>query len=308
MKSISERIDEHTHIPKEKLVLKPPFPKSIKIEITARCNYNCSYCATRKSLRPVGDMDKKFLYRILKELKEIGIKEVGLFLLGEPFLVDELSNYIRYAKKSIGIDYVFITTNGSLCTPKRLIPCVNAGLDSLKFSMNAGTKERYAKMHGVDAFDKVINNIRLLHSYKKISNLDKPRVCVSSIFMKSYKKELENLRKIISPYIDEFYYLPLYSQAGHFPIGKGCVPGNPGRLENMARPFPCWMLFTSTAITWNGKLTACCFDHSQEFEIADLNKVNLMESWHHPKIVELRRQHLEKDFKNSLCRKCLGIK
>jgi len=58
---ISEKVDKHTHLSKEKLVLKPPFPDGMKIEITSRCNYKCKYCGVRKSLRPIGDMDKEFL-------------------------------------------------------------------------------------------------------------------------------------------------------------------------------------------------------------------------------------------------------
>ena len=82
-KTIMEKIDQHTNVPEEKLVLHPPFPDAIKIEITGRCNYNCSFCATKRSLRKIGDIDRNFLYRILWEAKSIGVKEIGMFLLGE---------------------------------------------------------------------------------------------------------------------------------------------------------------------------------------------------------------------------------
>jgi MoaA/NifB/PqqE/SkfB family radical SAM enzyme len=305
--SISRRVDRHTHVPRKKFVLYPPFPDAIKIELTARCNYECSYCASKRSLRPIGDIDKNFLYRILKEAKSIGVKEIGMFLLGESFLIEELPEYIRYAKEEAGIEYVFITANGSFCTPRRLIPVIKAGLDSLKFSINAGTRERYKQMHGVDCFEEVISNIKWLHEYKK-NKLKKPRTCVSSIFINEYEEELKGLRKMISQYVDEFYYLPLYNQAGHIG-GKefSKIVGNPGRLENMVPPVPCWALFNAAKITWNGRLTACCFDHDTRFEIADLNKVSLLEAWHHPKFVKLRQQHLTKDLKGSLCAKCLGL-
>ena len=307
--NIIERVDQHTHVPKEKFVLKPPFPDAIKIEVTARCNFNCSYCAAKHTLRKIGDMDKDFLYRILKEAVSVGVKEIGLFLLGESFLLKELPEYIKYAK-DVGVEYVFITTNGSLCTPERLIPVIEAGLDSLKFSVNAGTRETFKKRHGVDCFDKVVSNVKWLHEYKA-KHKTSLRTCVSSIFTKEYEKELEGLLRMIAPYVDEFYYLPLYSQAGH--VGgrgkkgeKGCIMGNPGRLDNMVPVVPCWGLFNSAKISWNGWLTACYFDHDNRFEIADLNKVSLMEAWYHPKFVKLREQHLNKDLKNSLCANCVG--
>lgn len=308
LKSIPERVDTHTHVAKEKLLAYPPFPDAIKIEITSRCNFKCSYCAAKFSLRPKGNIQKNFLYEILRQAKAIGVREIGMFLLGEPFLVKGLAEYVRYAKEQAGIEYIFITTNGSLCTPSRTIPVLKAGLDSIKFSVNAGAKQRYQKMHGWDCFNNVVANIKWLSKYKKKHSLRKPTTCVSSIFIKEYREELESFRKRISPYVDDFYYLPLYNQAGHLSArGFTHIVGNPGRLENMVPPVPCWALFNSAKITWNGWLTACCFDHDRRFEIADLHKVSLLDAWHHPKFVQMRQQHLERNLSHSLCAKCLEI-
>ena len=197
-----------------------------------------------------------------------------------------------------------------MCTPKRLIDVIDAGLDSLKFSMNAGNRESYKKTHGVDFFDKVIKNIKWLSQYKKENNLTKPRTCMSSIFMESKKEELELLQKSMKDFIDEFYYLPLYNQAGHI-AGKEYKKyiGNIGRLDNPVDPIPCWELFNVAKISWNGWLTACCFDHDNRFAIADLNTSSLLEAWHNPKFVELRRKHLENiDLDKSDCAKCLGYR
>jgi pyruvate-formate lyase-activating enzyme len=303
---VTEKIDAHTHIPAERLVPRPPFPDAIKIEVTSRCNYRCSYCATGARLRPVGDMDRDFLFRILKEAKSIGVREIGLFLLGESFLLKQLPEYIRYAKEQAGIEYVYLTTNGSLCTPQRLEAVIAAGLDSLKFSVNAATREKYAEMHGVDCLERVMGNIRWLGERRKQPGF-RMKTSVSSIFIEEDREELERLREEVLRHVEEFYYLPYYNQAGHVKSPKGVV-GNPGRLGNPVPPIPCWGLFNSAKISWNGWLTACYFDHDNRFEIADLNTVSLMEAWHHPKFVELRRQHLEKDLSESLCAECLGCR
>jgi sulfatase maturation enzyme AslB (radical SAM superfamily) len=304
-KSIPNRVDAHTHIPSERLVLNPPFPDAIKIEITSHCNYNCSYCATKRNLRPQGNMDKYFLYRILKEAKKIGVKEIGLFLLGESFLVKELEEYIRYAKEKAGIEYVFITTNGSLCDLDRMKNMIDAGLDSIKFSINGPNRECYKKWQNIDNFDLVVNNIKNLHAYLKNNKIRSLRTCVSSIYDEKHEKEYELFKTEISQYVDDFYYLPLYSQAAHT---NSCnVVGNPGRLENMVDAIPCWALFNAAKITWNGYLTACCFDHDRRFEIADLNETTLMDAWHHPKFKKLRGSHLFNEVKGSLCEKCLNV-
>jgi len=306
--SISERVDSHTHVPTQKLVPEPPFPDAIKIELTSHCNYSCSFCASKRSLRAQGEIDRSFLFRILKEAASIGVKEIGMFLLGESFLVKDLPEYIRYAKEEAGIEYVFITTNGSLCTPERLSAVVDAGLDSIKFSINAGSSERYREVHGVDMYDKVVSNVEWPHKHLAEKNSRKPRTCVSSVYMEEHREELEGLRERMLRYVDDFYFLPLYNQAGHVG-GKQYtkIIGNPGRYENMVSPVPCWALFNASKITWDGKLTMCCFDHDTRFEVADLQTSSLLEAWQHPKFVALRKRHLNNELSGSLCAGCLGL-
>lgn len=50
---------------------------------------------------------------------------------------------------------MYLTSNGSLATPERIRAVIDAGLDSLKFSVNAPQRKLYAFIHGHDDFDKV---------------------------------------------------------------------------------------------------------------------------------------------------------
>ena len=47
MATITERIDNVTKIPPAYLKAELPAPKSVKIEISPRCNYRCGFCALR---------------------------------------------------------------------------------------------------------------------------------------------------------------------------------------------------------------------------------------------------------------------
>ena len=303
--NILERVDGATHVPDNRLVEKPSFPKSVKIEITSRCNFKCSYCATNRSKRPMGEMDLEVYRNLVKNLVSVGVEEFGLFLLGESFILKNLDEYIKIAKDG-GAKYVFITTNGSLCTPERMIKIVESGLDSIKFSVNAGEKERYKEIHGVDAFETVVQNIKWLHSYLSDNKIDSLKTSVSSIFVPEFKDELESFREMISKYVDHFYYLPMYSQGGNVGSVHGST-GNPGRLDNMVDVVPCWMLFNASRVTWDGKLTACCFDHEAKFIMGDLKEDSVMDAWHSEKFIELRKRHLENNLNDSLCAKCLGL-
>ena len=272
---ITKRIKLHTKV--KHLTSTPPFPKTAKIEITSRCNLNCEWCASRTSGIKKGDMDEQFFYSLVERLKEQGVKEIGLFLLGEPFIISKLPAYIRHCKK-IGIEYVFITTNGTLCTPDNLKDCFEAGLDSLKFSI----------------YDE--SNLDIIKWTKEYDG-KKPKIYAGTV---GKNEELESL---FSPYVDEFYCLPLYNCAGAFDSGVS----NIGLLDDPADPMPCWVLFNSMRVTWDGHLTMCCFDNDGSFKGANLNEVSLMEAWNDKSFVELRQAHLDGDASGSLCAKCLGV-
>jgi len=55
-------------------------------------------------------------------------------------------------------------------------------------------------MHGVDAFDIVVKNIKDFYEYRKKNNIKSIRVGVSSIYDERYKEELKNFEKYIEPY------------------------------------------------------------------------------------------------------------
>lgn len=304
IKSILEMTDEHMRISKDKLALKPPFPDKIKIELSSYCNYSCLGCANKKGLRPQGNIDKDVLYKIVKEAKKIGVKEIELFLLGELFPLDELTEYIGYIKNKIGIECVSVATNGSSASLDRLMPMITNSLDSIKFSINAPNKEIYLEKHGTDNFELVINNVKNLYTYVKNNKIKKFNISISSIYDEKYKDEYEKFKNEISEYVDNFYYLPICKQSKNH--NGGCIISNFGCLD-MVPDVPCSSLFGSAKVTWNGYLTACYFGHDRRFEIVNLREISLLKAWNHNKFKSIRSDHLYATLKGSLCSKCLNI-
>ena len=112
MDQITARIDAVTKIPPEFLAEVVPPPKSVKISVTERCNHACQYCALRLRNHPPGYMTPQTYRRIVKECAEFGVKEVGVFYMGEPTMCNWIGDAVRIAKEE-GIPYVFMTSNGS---------------------------------------------------------------------------------------------------------------------------------------------------------------------------------------------------
>ena len=89
------------------------------------------------------------------------------------------------------------------------------------------------------------------------------------------------------PYVDEHYWLPLYSMGAFATqreeeLGYRPTAGNQGRIGALREPLPCWSAFTEGHVTAEGKLSACCFDATANWTMGDLNEQSFMEAWNSP--------------------------
>ncbi len=314
--SITKRIDGITLVRAEQCRVDPPAPKSVKIELTGRCNYRCGFCALRtREQQPKGDMDFDFFKRITTEMKDSGVEEIGCFYLGESCMApDLLVMAIRWLKNDLQMPYVFLTTNGSLMTPALQRAVMSAGLDSLKFSMNAADDEQFKKVMGVkpELFNKAIFNLKAAQIVRQ-GVKSKCGIYASSIkYDGEQQKRMEDfLHEHVLGYVDEHYWLPLYSMGSlatkrEAELGYRPTAGNQGRLDALREPLPCWSAFTEGHVTADGILSACCFDADSRWGMGDLNKVSFMEAWNSEAFQTLRAAHLKKDVTGTVCEECVA--
>lgn len=307
--SITKRVDAITKITDDYKVVAPPCPRAVKIELTARCDFKCWFCATGQKLRDARDMEFELYTKLLDDLKQAGVEEIGLFYLGESFLYKQLPEAIKLAKDK-GFPYVFLTTNGKLATADKVRACMEAGLDSLKFSFNFANAEQFKDMTQVDAFDKVVKNIcdaRKVRDEVEAKTGHRCGLYASSILYDGEQRDrMQKAIDLIVDAVDEHYFLPLYSQAGLTGGKRGTKPlaGNPGRVGALRDPVPCWSLFTEARITFDGHLSACCFDHDGRFRMGDLKEISFMDAWQSTNFQTLRQAHLNEDVTGTACEKC----
>jgi hypothetical protein len=316
MGGITERIDRITKLTRTYRSITPPVPKSVKIELTARCDFQCFFCASAMRLREKAEIDPDFYRRILKQMRDLGVEEIGLFYLGESFLCRWLPEAVRYAKNECGYPYVFLTTNGRMATPERVRECMEAGLDSLKFSFNFSDAEQFHQVTGVrqDDFAKVVEHLkdaRRVRDEVQAASGHRCGLYASSIrYDDEQQVRMQAAVSEILPYVDEHYWLPLYGQAGLTSGARGTVPtaGNQGRIGALRKPLPCWSLFTEGHITYDGRLSACCFDHDGRFDMGNLNYETFMEAWQSVRFGKLRRANLAEDVRGTVCEQCIAYK
>ena len=308
--SITKRIDEVTLLTEDRALEAPPPPKSVKIECTGRCNFKCSFCAHTQRLRDVAEMDINFYRRIVAEMRDEGVEELGVFYLGESFLCPWLADAIRYAKEECRYPYVFLTTNGSISSPEKVKDCMEAGLDSLKFSLNYADEAQFVDIAQVKPklFYQISGNVKAAYKIREEGGYD----CgLYGSYIEYDGEQGTRMKEYVSdlkPYLDEVYTLPLYNQAALVDNPEWqFVQGNRGRAEALRDPLPCWSIFTEGHISFDGRLSACCFDHDHRFSMGDLNEMSFMEAWHSDKFKELRKAHLERDVTGTICENCMAV-
>lgn len=313
---ITARIDAITLVTADRFHAHAPAPKSVKIELTGRCNYRCGFCALRtRKEQPKGDMSFELFRRITKEMRWAGVEEIGCFYLGESFMAPTLlRDAIHWCKKELGFPYVFLTTNGSLATPSAVLAVMEAGLDSLKFSVNAADMAQFKDVMGVKSalYKDALANLRMARSIRDQNGYECGIYASSIRYDGEQQAAMEKLlAEHVLPYVDEHYWLPLYSMGSlatqrEQELGYRPTAGNQGRLDAMREPLPCWSAFTEGHVTADGYLSACCFDADARWKMGDLNHTSFMAAWNSEAFKALRAAHLAKDVRGTACEECVA--
>ena len=275
------------------LIDTPLFPRAMLIEIANVCNHRCSFCAYPKMSRPSNFIDINVFNSIAQEGFDLGAREIGLHGASEPLTCKDLATHIKTCS-DIGYEYIYCTTNGTLGTPKKWMSYIDAGLDSIKFSINAGDAETYKKIHGRDHFQRALNSLKFVSEYRKIHNLDL-YLAVSFVEVPENAESFSTLKRIVEPLVDEVFYAIAANQSGQMP-----------NLE-IAPTIPeiCHIPFNQVNITREGFLRGCCNDYQNMLVMDDINKVSLKDAWAGKNAREFRRKHLENNLCGTLCYNCM---
>lgn len=280
--------------------LEPPFPyTNFLLELSNACNHKCLFCAHQKMKRKVGRMNPEMAESVLRQAYELGTREVGLYATGEPFIVPELAQYVKMAK-DIGYTYVYLTSNGALATPERIREVVDAGIDSIKFSINAPERKMYEFIHGRDDFDTVFEHLVYLNQYRKESGRNY-KIYITGILTRYTEHMRDDYFKIFDGLADQIVFKDVYNQGGYMPeidYLLRCTHDT----EVMRR---CNLPFDALCVTCEGYLSVENADFENMLIVADLNKVSLKEGWYGEKMKEIRQKFMDDNLEGTVCAGCV---
>ncbi len=282
----------------------------LQIEVTNACNHKCYFCPNEYSSRPVKMMPYEFAVKVMRECADfLGTgKKICFHMNGEPLLYRQLPDLVRLSKE-LGYEYSFVTTNGSVATDELLKALFDAGLDSIKFSINAGTRESYLKIHGKDDFEKAIHALKFAAAYRKESRKNY-KIYVSCVGTKDNYTELEEFAAYAERLCDEvvFYYPCGYAgQNNQLAKELRC---DLSKLDiktfEIKHTCPCSVLWNSINITCEGFLSLCCSESDNRLIVENLNEKDVKEAWLGEKMQAIRALHTEGKIQNTPCFACIN--
>ena len=291
--------------------LEVKIPNNIMIEVTNLCNLKCQMCYNQRMKRKKGFMPFSLFKKIVDQAVDLSIENMGLYTTGESFLHPEIFKFIKYAKQT-GIKYVYITTNGQALDDEKIKKIFASGLDSIKFSIDAGNKKQYESLKIGASWDKLVITVKSLRKMR--DEMNSPlRIFASFIIMADNFKDLLKYKNTFGNFIDETDFILVKNQGSQVKV-EGLYPKEIiSQIKNLTLPKekwqPCHMLWNRFIITSEGYLTICCIDFENKLIYGDVNKESLGASWNNKKMKRFREIHTRGQFaKLPLCFNCDVIK
>ncbi len=282
-------------------------PKNALIELTNACNHACVFCFNPEMKRKTKGLDFKTFEDFIRNSIKEGLEEVGLYSTGEPFMTKNLDKYIKRAKE-LGVRRVYITTNGALASIDKVIKCIDSGLDSIKFSINAGSRETYKIIHGHDDFEKVIKNLSDIYNHKLKNNIDL-KILGSFVITNITLREKDKFIKKYGYFFEDIFFQKARNQGGRTLDKRNKIVSNVKYEETKdtsKKLKPCGMLWDRLHLTAEGYLTACCEDYENDLVYKKYNnKEKTFDQFNSAKMQNLRKMHLESNLDGTICKGCL---
>jgi len=266
-----------------------PFPTTVRIETTNRCNSQCVICPHQKMTRPITTMNEELFRKIIDECSEYRLKTIHLHNFGEPLLDSNLFDKITYAKKK-GIKHIKIFSNGSLLNSTNIQKVLDSGLDEIKISIDGADKLEYESIRVGLKYDVVVANIKNLANQRQKSGGGLPKIVVACCTTSNRNKSMDNLKDIVNGYS--------FGKLHNWGDQNTCIP-------NTVRK-PCYRVWSTFTILATGDVCLCCLDFDGKVNLGSLSaNTSICDIWNSELYRSVRLMHKSADQANiAICRNC----
>jgi MoaA/NifB/PqqE/SkfB family radical SAM enzyme len=304
---------------------RPPFGfRRVNMGVSDRCNHRCIMCSEHSPYcvdagrrmaaeavldeRDFGLMAPAVYRDLIHDLRAMGCREIELCGLGEPLLHPRLFDFLREAKAA-GL-WVRLVTNAALLDKAKAKELVAFGLDEIHISLNAGTPETYARVHGVapSVFHRVLGVIRAIADARREAGRVTPIIETSFVVQAdNYREPAEWVRLVADAGADIVTFsalgaappgAPVQLSAEQLEEGKANVAAavelarsrglevrgtfgaladsGPAFSEHLYAHMPCYIGHIFALVTASGRIHPCC---ACERVVGDLKEGGFAKAW-----------------------------
>lgn len=254
----------------------PDFPLHLDVELTSRCNLNCTFCDKQPLLKAsqLGDMSPELFYKIADECGDAGLGSMGMSYRGEPLLNRNIAAYVRHAK-SRGVRRVSFCTNGMLLIPDTARKLIDAGLDEVSISAQGATAETFEYTRIGSNFSSVLRNVEYFMDIRASANAKTPEIRIQAVDLPELDKDA--FIEFWSKRCDKVVIVP-YEAAEDRQTGRHT-------------DWCCPQLWRRMTVEYDGKILPCNNDDIREMSPGNALDMSIRDAWHSNKIQVLRNLH-----------------
>jgi hypothetical protein len=240
----------------------PRQPRYIQIETVIGCDAKCPFCPQRSITRRPRLMPDETWKKIIDDTRGLGIT-YRPFLQNEALLDRRLHEVIRSIKED-PTARAELNTNGNALTEKKALELLKAGIDLVRFSIDAFSPETFARCRVGLSYERVVNNVNRFIDIARQHH--RPvTIEVRMIDMDINKTEQHDFIQYWSERADRALIVPLYN----WPWDEG--------VEMVRKP--CIKMREEMFFYTDGRAVLCCWDIAGRAVIGDVTTDHVLDIW-----------------------------
>ena len=283
---------------------RPDFPSRVLLEMTSRCNLNCTMCPRQNLTREKIDIDSELFMRCIDELDTYGIDGLWIYNIGESILHPDFPELLDYVSSKNNLGPIWHSSNGQDLNEHFSRMIIHSKISFMNLSVNAATPETYKKVSPDADWNTMLSNFGRFIEMKRETGRRTPFARLQIIDQEHAGSEIDDFIKqhhdnadIISVNTLEAFSKDIDSNVEHAarrdrPDKKSC------RRVNRQDFF----------IFSNGETTFCDTDYNGTFSMGNVSNTSIHEIWNsdfRKEIIRLNNNGQLNDV--ALCSNCLDF-
>jgi radical SAM protein with 4Fe4S-binding SPASM domain len=315
-------------------------PYYVQLEVTTHCNLACYMCVRNEVIQHPRHLSLGDFQRLFDQIQP---RRLTLSGAGEPLLNPDLVAMIAHASRR-GAS-TMIPTNGTLLGKAELARgLVEAGLNTLKISIDAATAQTYQAVRRQDCFDRILDGVRQLEEIKRQCQSRTPELRFDVVILKENWAQIPDIVDLARQRdIGTVFFRPLQVtglgkereaigrdvdfdglyRAVQEGLARARRLGVRTNLQEVARDFTayrsiyvrrdaaldrqvCLLPWLQCFISVQGELAPCCATYTNEsFSAGNVFEEGFEAVWNGPRMQALRRRFRRRQNPFAVCRDCI---